>query len=99
MKRDEWAAGSSQQAILWDYMVDPAKNIRFQADILDWVNYPADGRMGMGSSFHSSPPIYHRHPQAHPAARPAQVGACSHRSWRNYMCSLYLKLSILPPLS
>jgi uncharacterized protein YndB with AHSA1/START domain len=40
-------------AILWDYMVDPAKNVQFQADILDWVNYPAaDGRMGLGTSFH-----------------------------------------------
>lgn len=39
--------------IAWDYMVDPAKNIRFHPDIVDWVNYPApNGRMGEGTSFH-----------------------------------------------
>ncbi|HMA37577.1 MAG TPA: DUF2652 domain-containing protein [Chloroflexia bacterium] len=45
--------------VLWDYMVDPAKNVQFQSDIVAWVNQPgADGRMGQGTSFHCAHGAY-----------------------------------------
>ncbi|HMA36481.1 MAG TPA: DUF2652 domain-containing protein [Chloroflexia bacterium] len=46
-------------AVIWDYLVDPARNIYLQDDLVQMTNEPnADGRLGIGAGAHCAHGTY-----------------------------------------